>query len=675
MGCKALTNEPKKLKMTWAADAKEYTPTELDKIIGLIDQSITFLGTVSTRPNEDTIMLRVGAIDLSEIDTVTSKVVNDTTIAYADVGFAKQDGLTSNVGIDFISVTSYKSESKADKYHYSSPSSYEVIADTFVFGLSNYTGNKAYNNFNLKAINGAYTAPIRKNVDSYPMVRYNNSNTDVTLVDSFTLPAYVKNMFTYIVHNLKLISKIKNTEISGLINVGTNINGIVGDHLLYTITQMIGILVKTKNTCIGMKSEFYPAYYEKIKRILVISGLDKAFTDIEYGGLIEQALITIQIPASVQYNKELKDTLELVDIAAYKYNKLTSEVNNADKKSVTQQDREDYFNSIFKTVLLGSPDFSEMEKLKDPRLAHYKEYDNALAAYNKAKVGTLLTSDEYYAIRMWYANEKWSTKDKYHLWNKLQHLPKPVNDGKIGCEVANNTSIVDDKGNTTTVTTKKYKYYKIDAAWWVKQPVSVKVGLFYMGFDFKMDKEKNPCPFDQVFVLIITVIMAFFVGPAAFAISAAVGWIFVISTVLSIAMQMGMIEGRAARIASIVIAAGAIYSAGATLASNAGTAVGITLNQSITALTSVVSSITQAIRTNDVFQFQQASKKLSDEMNELSTLLNDDADKFVSNLRFEQSQVFDWSTGKGIYESTDAIYRDYYKEFTSYGNSSGFKQR
>lgn len=683
MGCSATnnTNSSTKLKLVWDSDASAFDKDDLVKIVNYVDQTVTFLENNIADKDTDTFMFRIGVVN--------SVVPTPSIVAYSDLELVdKTKATNTSVSVDFIKISSKIDNDSSKVYYYQSKYAHNVTSNVFYFGLSNYTGNSFYNNMPVSPT--GIMIPTYKDMSTYPMVNYGSGIPTVISSDREELPLYISNLMQYIVTNLELLNTVKNTVPEVLVNTGAIINEKQGDHLLYTVSQIISILAKVKANCQRMLTEFYPAWYEEIKAIMESAGLDQAFKDVKYGGTLDSVKLSVEIPTSKSNRRKLRGLIDILDIAAYKYGKPIANVTDQDKLQINDADIDNFFNYVFvrtPTTLVNS--IAQLEESGDPKVADYTEIDRVIAARAKAQSGAVLTNEEFYDIRMWYTQVGMNGDDIGRVWSKIQHLPAPDLYASDSCKQITIYETTDDDGHTTSSARTEYFVYKIRNSWWLALPPAVKMELMFMGMTVKTESG-NPCPYDQVISIIITCIMAWWMGPAAFEVSAAVGYAFVASTVLSLGMQMGIIKGAQARYAQYALVALAIFTAAQTIsnaaANEAAIANGTDIDKfkavlankpSLTMVEiqeslSIVNHTVNLLSSEDRIKLQGRIDDENEESRRLKKQLKDSAPEYASNMRYNFSGVYD-QTVRGAYARPDKYVVDTYAKFSSFGNKPGFR--
>lgn len=739
MGCDIGKSQPQKLVMVWDEDATDYNSDDLNKIINLCNLNLEYFNSFTKKPELDTVMIRIGAVGIAEGKTPAEVLYEDELL------LSSTDKSKTRVSIDFIKISKYVSDTKTKTFQYISNNTHNVIEEQFYFGVNNLTENPVYDNLPV----GAYVQegsgyeragiPVFKSEFKGAAVQYipntfADTEYDIKTNDGdfYVLPSHVRQLMAYVVTNITMLKILNEQTIAddvGSYNAGISggfagtfiegtyrvtreqyvgtvvdqyedkpifsnsvmLNGTtkIGDHILLTVKDFITVINRVKARCKLLASQLYPAYYKELREILKVAGLDQSFKDLKYGGTIDSAMLNIQVPASKQFKKDLYGFLDINEIASFKYGKDIKDVTDGDRQNIKPEDTDKYFNHVFKlSEIIMQNDVSTLEASGDPRVEHYKEADNIVRIRNILSSGGNIDTKDNYALRMWYDNGTLYGRSNAAIWNIIKDLPAPTFKLGESCKaIVKETETDSETGQTRTYKATKYYGYKVDFEWWKRQSVSTKVGLLFMGMVFDMDTD-NPCPYDQLIVLVATIIMACVIGPEAFAISQAAGWAFVASTVLSIGMQTGIIHGAQARYATWIAAALAIYTAYETIGSEAAknaaaTAAnnpfytgpaGVSWQTLTTQIANSSNAIISVISSEESYKFKDA---YGDGQTELMKLTKknreDDASNFVNRMRFEMSVSYGFTTGGNLYTHPHKDILMQYKQFSPYDNAYGFK--
>lgn len=699
MGCD-LSNSAQKqvLNLTWASDAKGYNPLELDRIILYIDQTVAWLNQIQASDDEDLFVYRIGTpLAPSYKETDTEAIVG--------VDIEPDTYILGSVGVDCIKVTSkYKLvdnvvTKQVDGYNctytYKSASKHAILGNYYIDGIGNTTGwsipaiilppmfgsdeprvireevvhpkldyiDSSEYNVSL-SVNGG--VPVQYGgVKTIPITTTTNADNKVVNIG---IPDFVVNCALMLVQNVGLMRDFGETN-------ATDAEGKLiktGDLVYTTIGRLKHKLDIAKTACVQKKKEFYSKYYEDIRFMLEFTGMDQAFKDVQYGGLIEHLDIVLRIPASYENEKLLLAMIEDKEVADYC---------GVDVDEVTEVHRKTFFDHVFIAEMIMEDAFN------DPS-SHAKSHmlldiDNVRTALGRLQSNTAAYASEdedIWEINQWF--NKGYAKDSASDRLEINGLAMPLHDGTKGCKYQytstycdeSTTSLQDDgQGNWVSVTTctsertktvTQYRHYYINAAWLDGLDYVRVASLFWLGLDVS-SATIEACPYDTIIVVVIIIILTYL------QLHNVAKWVWyhylaLASAIMSIGLTLGAFgTGKAARNVAIAAAIFSLASgygyltapqAGATTAATVGFAMDI-------AGTGLSVYSTMETYKHDKFM-EESTKELAK--------LTEDGEVYASSLRFMYEDSYRLATNLIEVDPYDAI-RDVYKDFRSY-NTKGFRE-
>jgi len=322
-----------------AARLKGYDFDELTSTSQLLIPTISWLKSLGFDKgvSEDVITLRAG------VPYLGSDVKVDADAIYTGNGDIFM--LVRSLGLDVFKVTvnnedaSQAPGNRMDSYTYKSKVIHQIFGKYFINGVDNRSGF-AYLDSEDTGLSALASVPVR-----YAGVVQN------TPAEHFGVPSYVIECLTYLVQNPRLF-----------VIVGTDKTFKRGDLIHFNAAKFYDRLVETQ-AYIDVKLESFPGNepptFEEtvIQKVFEATGMDSAFSDLEYGGLIDGLRVLLRVPAS----RDKQDVLE----------RLLGE--------------EEDFNSIFKEEWVTMSEDDATASAKDLDLAD--PYDENLNGFKIGDVG------------------------------------------------------------------------------------------------------------------------------------------------------------------------------------------------------------------------------------------------------------------------------------------------
>lgn len=667
MGCVKTSGKSATLNLTWAADAKGYNPTELNLLVGYIDQTLAWLDTIGWVEG-DVCAYRVGIpvivstknTELEELYTIeaneTDYIINGLSL---DMVKITAKGYAIN-GVDRVP----RYEGYNDTYTYKSQYHHHILENYFIDGVNNATRWTTPER-TIKTI----IIPEVVHTEKYTYIdepEYNcNKSALVGLRAEYNgvrqiaytpkkLPDYVVKCFTMIAQNFRMLGEFSETETEKK-----------GDIVYIGIAKLIHKLnlVKTRR-----EEKFFGEYYEDIKYILDYTGLDKAFKDVQYGGQIEKLDLVMRIPASWNNEKTLKSLIEDKEVALH-YGIRLDQVN--------ESHRDGFFNYIFKSEMIAEDAFSGTAISEHVKVEELLDVDRVNEALNRVRAIAdneydKITNDDLWTINQWFTTTNGYGKSDIAAIKLLSIEYSQTKGCKWQYDV---TSSNEDNGSITTTYTE-YRHWYVRASWLDRLDYSRAAIVFWMGMDLSTTSNKR-CEHDQIIIIVIVLIITIASAGAAAGSGLAYANYYAAaiatSGIISVGLTMGAFgTGRRARNMAILAA---VLSIGG----NAGTTFGIGGANATAAAVNVTTTATIG------FALETAGTLIGVAQTELQYKHNKDMESMQEELDTLQQATMYESRLRMVYEHSYKApqtimerdpyqpIKDMYKPYTTY-NTMGFRE-
>ena len=582
----------------YAATLKGYDQQEVIDMIGYMDATIAWMQSKNLHTSyQDIVMLRVGIPYCGSDTTVDA---NDIYLSDDNI-----DRLISTLSVDAIKFTVQSTNTslaltdRAESYTYKSPYVHRIFGEYFINGVDNRTW---FTNLDEFDINLSKLASIPVTYDGL---------LQCAPIIPFDVPDDVIHCIMYIAQNPKLVSVLGNTA-----------RELKGDVVYFASKDFFDGIVRAKYLAEQKfiepaEFELPPSREEAIKLVLEYSEIEKAFNDLQYGGLLDGIRVLVRFPASRDMQAQLESLLSNDD--------------NGDPE---------VFSDIFKEEFITNRSIDVDDSIRK---------DDLTDVYSTDK------TDEY------------STLDDSVT-------------GNYGCERTLVLPVNDESGRTpddpewdpTYSTEVTYRYWFVSDEWIQKQTAEVMAIIFWLGLDIITDVETNPCPDDEILTIVIIIVMAVITVWTAgttstvtsvIVASAIAQGIAIASAIVAIAATIGAID---AKTAAYITTALTIFSLGTTLATGALTVglntatLGFVVKIANTALT-VVSQIDEANYAAEMEELEKEQK-----------MYDEEAASYEQEIRVQLGGYQDMHISNGAEFDYEKYIHDKYDRFATY-EDSGFR--
>jgi hypothetical protein len=698
MGCEIENSgDIQSLDLIYQADNGGYSLEVLQQLSNDIVEATAWLRANIGDIDQDLIALRGGTPTITyDLDSEGNVLFDDSTNAqdvYTTL-FGTDDSflISGAIDIDYIKITSREDSSTSyAMYRYESPYVHKVFGNYFKDGIYNATRPDLsddalvsllvstgtvgedhipyIDNLNLNGVK-AYTGIIP--------VRYSGV-LGLAKEEFIPVPDVLVNVITMISQNLLLFSSLSNKTFET--NVAPRV--IIGDKYVNTIQGFIYALARVKDTCDERISRFASnqgvgAYYEDIRSIFDIVGLDESFKSLRYGGSINDLRLLMRIPAAYESEKELKSYLEVKETQDAWNLKYPNEY--IKESEVTDVHRDWYFSTIFveEFVNAGNPSYTEDAIEVNPRNIFLWDTKFVIEALGRRIGGKAANYEDLYTINSWYDSA-------YELYEVI-NVVVPEYSATKGCknvyEVCVSGSRDDTVGTTTCVpggvdpttdeelpevcttctTHIRYRVYRVNYEWFKNAPPLYQAAIFMGGFE--LETEYDECPYDKVIAIVVAVIIAYYASPEA----ASAWWVwalYIVSTVISIGLAMGVWKGKQARDMAIL---GAILSLGSNIGSAATSAAKLSTNAIVAMVIQVANTALTYTTASESYAVAKELEELANEYGELK----ESAELYESNLKYCYGESFTAPIRAISEEDPYRSIKDIYSKFSIY-ETEGFR--
>ena len=663
MGCVQTSGKPETLHLTWAADAKGYNPTELGLLTTYIDQTIAWLGTIGYTDG-DVCCYRVGIPVLPSGNTTFIEELYTLELP-------ENDYIMNSVEIDMIKITAKGTCHTGfnNTYTYKSTYNHKILANYFIDGVNNATEyitppikGPFHITFPGFMVTPRYTyidePEYNCNVSKYAGLNAQYDGVRQTSLPTIEIPSYVVKCFNMIAQNMQLVSELSETS------TGEK----KGDLVYLSIPKLIHKLTLAKTRS---DEKFFNEYYEDLHYIMTETGLDQAFKDLKYGGMLEKLDLIIRVPASYENEKLLRSYLEDKDVAIHCNKTLTT---------ITDADRNTYFNYVFEARMVdeeaytdkGISDHTKKDMLLDVDILN--EALNRIKAISDSNYQTI-SNDDLWTVNQWFDTSYIKTDI-----GSIKALTNPNYSMTKGCKFQETSLGTDGKAAytdengvyheavpaTDSYTYNVYRHYHVRASWLDAADYARVSAIFWTGFDISTSTDTR-CDFDMIIIIIIIIYLAYQSGGAIDPESGMTIAQMLIygSAIISIGLTIGAFgTGKTARNMAILAA---LMSLGGSSGINYTTAAGWTATNLYTVgfALSVAGTGLAVYQTLETFKFDEDMAELTAELAVLNA-----ASMYESDLRFVYEDSYRWPQTMVEKDPYDSI-RNIYEPFTTY-KTKGF---
>lgn len=662
MGCVQTSGKPETLHLTWAADAKGYNPTELGLLTTYIDQTIAWLGTIGYTDG-DVCCYRVGIPVLPSGNTTFIEELYTLELP-------ENDYIINSVEIDMIKITAKGTCHTGfnNTYTYKSTYNHKILANYFIDGVNNATEyitppikGPFHITFPGFMVTPRYTyidePEYNCNVSKYAGLNAQYDGVRQTSLPTIEIPSYVVKCFNMIAQNMQLVSEISETS------TGEK----KGDLVYLSIPKLIHKLTLAKTRS---DEKFFNEYYEDLHYIMTETGLDQAFKDLKYGGMIDKLDMIIRIPASYENEKLLRSYLEDKDVAIYCNKTLTT---------ITDADRNTYFNYVFEARMVneeaytdkGISDHAKKDMLLDVDILN--EALNRIKAISNSNYQTI-SNDDLWTVNQWFDTNYIKTDI-----GSIKALTNPGYSMTKGCKFQETytgtdgrAAYTDENGvyheavpATDGYTYSIYRHYHVRASWLDSADYARVAAIFWTGFDLSTATDTR-CEFDM-FIIIIIIIILLCMQLYDVAKYTWVEYMAIAAAVISIGLTMGVFgTGKTARNMAILAAVLSLGSGAGGYMNAAGSAAGATTAATINFALSVANTTVTIMNTMETYSH---NKFMEESQKELDSLIKD-GKMYESDLRFVYEDSYRIPQTMLEIDPYDSI-RKTYEPFTTY-KTKGF---
>ena len=578
-----------------AAAIKGYDEQEIDSMVAYMDSTIAWMQSknLHLETSQDVVMLRVGVPYLGSDKTVDA---NDVYLSDDNI-----DRLISTLSIDAVkfsvqATTNVSAANQLESYTYKSPYIHKIFGAYFIDGVDNRTGYSLLDNYDL---NTSELASIPTEYDGIPQ--------NVPIIP-YDIPADVISCLMYIVQNPKLITVM-----------GNSVYEPRGDVIYFRSQDFFDGIVQAKYLAelkfeTVTEAELPISTEEAIRLVLEYSGIDEAFEDLEYGGILEDVRVTARFPAS----RDMQEQLEA----------LLSTDANGDFEVFSDIFKEE-FHVIAPKDIEGS---LRKEDLQD--------------IYNTDKTTEYLTLED-------------SISGNYGC---MRSTEEPVEDA--------DGYLPDDPNWTPTYeTVVDYRYWYVSDEWIHAQTPEVMAIVFWLGLDIVVDIDSNPCPYDEILTIVIIIVMAVITVisagttstvTAAVVASAIAQAAAIASAIVAIATTVGAIDSSTA---TYLTAALAVISLGTSILSGA-----LTIGLNTATLGFVVKIANTALVVVSQID-EDAYQKEMEEIAEEQAMYEEEAKSYENEIRVQLGGYQDMHITAGSAFDYEKHINDKFSKFATYENS------